>query len=393
MLSHSTYLQKVKDLKKKVYDVSLVDLKSNELLCLFYTISANILTYLPQIEKSKHFNLVQHIQFHRALSTIDQYCRKKLENTIIDDPAMTIKNSKNNAQVFVTYHTGSYRTFILLLSKEQVPFCLVTQEQFINEQGLATQQLYKEFSNRDDEELEILPSENPRLLFELMNRLKKGISVVFYIDGNTGVSSKSLNKNKNLLKIDFLNHHIYARQGIALLVYLSKAPLVTAIAKRDENLENHICIKHIETKKYLKDLSRTEFINTITKLLYGELECFLLKNFEQWEGWFYIHKFFDLNKNLMIKQKTNSPDHNQIFPTLVVSDQLHIFKYNQENFFLVQTKDYKIMKITPSLFELLEYFKIPIRMKKNELLDTGNQITDWPVIQELIDLNFLKQIA
>ena len=152
-------------------------------------------------------------------------------------------------------------------------------------------------------------------------------------------------------------------------------------------------MQHVETENLLTELSRKDFTALITKLLYRKLENFLKENFEQWEGWFYIHKFFEVDEDLITKQVTDSSDFDQIFPTLVVSDQLHTFKYNEEKVFIPQKRDYKIMKITPSLYELLEYFKTPVRARKHEVLDTGNQIANWSVIQELIDLNFIKQIA
>src|SRR5690606_8691048 len=142
----------------------------------------------------------------------------------------------------------------------------------INDQGRVVQKIFKEMKRDQNAELEILAAENPRLIFELTSKLRNGTSVVFYIDGNTGVTEKKLNDNNNLLKINFLNNHLYARQGIAFLAYLSRAPLAVAIAKRKKNLSNTIRIKPIDTKKLIEKKERNNFINTVTKKLYKELE-------------------------------------------------------------------------------------------------------------------------
>jgi KDO2-lipid IV(A) lauroyltransferase len=262
---------------------------------------------------------------------------------------------------------------------------MVAQEHFIKNQGETAKRIFKQLSNR---ELEIFPAENPRLIFELINRLKNGISVVFYIDGNTGSANKDLDENKNLLKIDFLNHHIYARQGIAYLAYLSKAPLAVAIARRYKNLSNRIVIKPVNTNVLIKK-NRTDFINTVTKKLYGDLEIFIKNYPEQWEGWFYIDKFFKPEAIETIPAQKIENFSKKL--TLFASEFIHLMKYDDERIFLVSKKDYQIMKITNSLYEILDFFKTPKELIPKKSFIVGEQIVDWNVITELLEMNFLKQ--
>lgn len=388
------YSENVQILKKDIYNTRFDEIESMGLLGAYLTLSANLATYFPQFSNNEHYEIIQNIQFHRSLSNMDQHFFYLLDELEINDPNKVVESSLETGHIFVTYHTGSYRMFIQHLNKTDVPLCLVTQEQFIKEQGETVKKLFKEVSNSKNKELDILPAENPRLLFELISRLRKGISVVFYIDGNTGATDKKLSDNKNLLKIDFLNHHIYARQGIALLAYLSKAPLAIALAKRDENLTNTVDIKLVDTTKMMEDFDRGEFVNIVTKKLYGELEQFLEKNLEQWEGWFYLHKFFEteiMEENLEASINTDIYSNESI--TVVLDQFIHLLKYDDEHIFLVNKKEYQVMTVTSDLYELLLFFKEPKKVIVNEELSVHDQIVDWKDIEELIEMNLIKPLG
>lgn len=384
------YKNNVENLRSKIYSTGFDEMTKMGLLSTYLTVSANVATYFPNINNIEHHKLVQNIQFHRALSYVDQHFHHLLDTVLIEDSSNVLAQSLTQSHIYVTYHTGSYRMFIQHLNRNNVPFCMVTQQKFIDDQGETVQKLIKEVANDENKELEILPAENPRLLFELLKRLKNGISVVFYIDGNTGASDKKANENSNLFKMDFLGHHIFARQGIALLAYLSKVPLATAIATRSSDLSNTIQIKSIETISLIEQYSRNDFINLVTQTLYKELEDFLIKNLEQWEGWFYIHKFFEtedlenLKSNILL-------DPNCTHPITVATDQfIHMLKHDEKNIFLVKKKEYQVMKISEYVYDVLIFFNEPKQININKDLVIHNRVTEWSIIKELIEMNFLK---
>ncbi|MGC4130609.1 MAG: hypothetical protein QM564_13885 [Bergeyella sp.] len=357
------------------------------LLGTYLMVSANLLTYLPHLSNEERYKQVQNIQFNRNLSIIDQHYFEVLNNLKVIDKFDIIEKSINSSFIFVTYHTGSYRLFLQLLSKKGVPFSLVTEERFIKEQGDVVKSIFKKLRENPNEELEILPAENPKLMFELMNRLRNGISVVFYIDGNTGATDKDLDKNKNLFKINFLNHHIYARQGIAYLAYLSKVPLVTAVAKRNKNLSNRLLIKPISTNSLMKK-GRNGFINTITQKLYGELEIFLKKHPEQWEGWFYVDKFFKPEITQDVSEKIKLKSNKKV--SLCLEDSVYLTKYDEEHAFLVTKKDYQIMKITNLLYDVLDFFRTPQLVKPKESLLINSNVVNWDFVTELIEMKLIS---
>jgi lauroyl/myristoyl acyltransferase len=387
-MKQETYIDCVKNLRKDIYSIPIDEIKNMGLLGTYLIISANLLRYLPKLNNDTQYKVIQDIQFNRNLSIKDQYYFDLLNTLKVYDKSNIIENSFSKSFIFVTFHTGSYRLFLQLLSRKNVPFTLVTEERFIKEQGDTVKNIFKKLRENPNEELEILPAENPRLIFELVNRLKNGISVVFYIDGNTGATDKNLNENKNLLKIDFLNHHIYARQGVAYLVYLSKAPIAVAIAKRNKDLSNRLLIKPMNLNS-LQKKNRTDFINIVTKKLYGELENFLRKYPEQWEGWFYIDKFFK-TETLENNEPRKKIENFSKKVVLCIDEFIFLMKNGDEHSFLVSKKDYQIMQITDSLYEILDFFKTPRTLMPKKSFMVGNNNVEWNVITELLEMNFLK---
>ncbi|WGD35642.1 hypothetical protein [Olleya sp. YS] len=387
-----TYFETINKTKADIYQTKFDEIESMGLLGMYLMMSANLSTFIPGLKDENHYKTIQDIQLHRSLSAIDQYYFHLLDELKVTDNSNILKNCHKEGHIFVTYHTGSYRLFIQKLNQENIPFCLVTEGNYIKEQGSETHKLFKELNN-NTRDLEILPAENPRLIFELIKRLKQGKSIVFYIDGNKGATDKNLNENKNLLKINFLNNHIYARQGIAFLSYLSKAPLATAITKRDQDLNNYISIKPVNTKSLIEKNTRNDFINIVTKKLYSELEVLLNKHPEQWEGWFYIDKFFQQENTVTEEAEHVTSFKPNKITTLAVNQFVHLIKHSEDKMFLVSKKDYKIMKITDFLFNVLSYFKIPKTIDPGKILKIGNNEVNWNVLEELVEMKFLKPIT
>lgn len=386
------YIENVNKIKSDIYPVKFNEIESLGLLGTYLMISANLSAFLPQLKIEDHYKMIQNIQFQRSLSSLDQYFFYILNELKISDDSNVLAKSRKEGHIFVTYHTGSYRLFIQHLNKENIPFCLVTEGDYVKDQGETTQMLFKKL-NGNQKELEILPAENPRLIFELTRRLRKGQSVVFYIDGNKGASSKDLNDNKNLLKMDFLSKHIYARQGIAFLSYISKAPLVTAVSKRDSELNNSICIKQIELSELQEKSDRHEFVNRVTKILYNELEVLLKCYPEQWEGWFYIDKFFQQESNALVDTPETKLDLDLPGPvTLMINKFLHLIKHGEDTLFLVDRKNYKIMAITQFVYEVLSYFKSPRKIASNKTLNIADYKVKWADMEELVKMDYLKQV-
>ena len=69
----------------------------------------------------------------------------------------------------------------------------------------------------------------------LIREIKKGKSILIYIDGNLGASKKK----DNLCQINFLDDKINVRKGVAYLAYLTKTPISSIINYIENNTINY----------------------------------------------------------------------------------------------------------------------------------------------------------
>ncbi|MDR2206721.1 MAG: hypothetical protein LBE36_11280 [Flavobacteriaceae bacterium] len=120
------------------------------------------------------------------------------------------------------------------------------------------------------------------------------------------------------------------------------------------------------------------------------LTKFLKKHPEQWEGWFYIDKFFKTENIEKVPAKKIENFSKKV--KLCMDEFIYLMKYDDERIFLVSKKDYQIMKITNSLYEILDFFKTPKQLMSKKAFAVGNQTVDWNVVTELIEMNFLKPV-
>ena len=384
-MTDTTFSETANIIKGNIYNIKVDDLEINGLLWSYLVISSNLSNFLPELDPSEHYKIVQDIQFHKSLSGIDLHYPSLLESTKFNDDDNIVENSKNRGHIYVSYHAGSYYMMLTYLAKRCVPFCVVAGNNYINDYQELVQKVYKNIPNNDSEPLEIMSAEDPKLLLKLSRKLSQGISVFFFIDGNTGTKENNFSEDKNLLKIDFLNHHIYARQGVALLAYLTKAPIATVIATRDKELTNTVEINLLSTNNLPTEGNRNDFINSVTRKLYGKLESYLVNNYEQWTGWFYIHEFFDTD------ERTQSTVNQELVigMNFVLNDSVHLVKHDDENIFLVMKTTYEIMRIGNFLFDVLTYFKTSRIITDQPLLIT-DEIVGLEFLKDLIEMDFLK---
>ncbi len=386
-MANTKYSEEAEIIKRNIHDKKVSDLEINGFLWSFLMVSSSLSTFMPKLKAKDHYKMVQNMQFHRSLSGIDILYPSLLENTKIYDKSNVIEQSYNKAHIFVGYHAGCYNMFLRCMAEKNVPFCVVANHDYISKFEDTVQELYKDIPDRGFNALEIFPAEDPKLLLKLTKQLSAGISVFIFIDGNSGTKQNDFSNDKNLLKIDFLNHHIYARQGVAFLAYLSKAPIATLVAKRDKKLNNIVKINLIKTEDLIAKHNRNDFVNLITKKIYKELETYLAKNYEQWAGWFYIHNFFDTD--VLPEEANHTKPIKYEDAKFVVNDFIHLIKHDEDNIFLVMKTKYEIMRIGDFLFDVLTYFKTPRTISEEPIL-IGDEVVGLEFLEELIEMNFLR---
>ena len=111
------YNENVNKIRDDVYKTKFDEIESMGLLGTYLMVSANLSTFISDVKSDNHYKVIQDIQFHRSLSSLDQYYFHLLDDLETKDEFNTLEKCHDEGHIFVTYHTGSYRLFIQKLNK------------------------------------------------------------------------------------------------------------------------------------------------------------------------------------------------------------------------------------------------------------------------------------
>lgn len=177
--------------------------------------SASLSHLLPDISKDQHPQLLREIYFHQSWATLDERHFDPadpvfgflLESTDLADPESVLARAASGEPfVFCTFHFGSYRLLNALLAQHGVRFDLVVDRASLRRQGDKWMRiLHAIHTGRGDEGVPqtLLDAEDPRVGLQAIRRVKRGGSLVLYIDGNTGTGGVR-RRDEKLIEIEFL---------------------------------------------------------------------------------------------------------------------------------------------------------------------------------------------
>lgn len=366
LLTKRNYLEKVIGtwhFCQKVEFSDIADLDSS--FPFFSSVIENFFPDKYSYEEQK--KLYRDINFYKRWAGMDD---KEFSLTsrinIYNNSNIDINNIKKKQYIFATFHLGSYRQINNFLVYNNIPFFLVTDKNFIDNQGEKVKKTYKEahkkFAHKKIDDLVILNAEESKVLFEMKKEFKKNKSLVVYIDGNTG-TGKSDRTNKNLVEINFFGKNIYVRKGIAEISYLLNIPIIPMVMKRNDWTENDIIFdKTIDPEKYN---NRKEYVLTTIQNLYSFLESIIKSNdiYDQWESWLYLHNYLKIIKPIEQNKSGNEKKYNkdkitkkilQTSNLILNHSEYDIFTINKGSTYLLNKKDLKVKDISKLLYSLLE---------------------------------------
>lgn len=308
----------------------------------YHFLSANLNKFLPNISEETHKKAYHEILSYRTLQGIDTQFYK-LFNTITDFDFFESSISHLPA-IFVSFHIGSYRASLALLIKKNINAVLVMDPQAYHLQKNDVFEQYntiKTFFNSTSD-LIVIPADQKDLALQMLKQTKKGYSILAYIDGNNGFNG-SFNQ-QNSLKIDFCGQKILVRQGLAMLSYLTKSPIIPMISYYEDFNQRW---KFHDPIYPTKQESAEEYVSKSIQAIYKILESYVVKYPFQWDGWLYMHKFL-----------ANSVNSNPIDYTFNANDTFEINKkiglFSFENKYYVLNKDnYKIFELSETVFSAL----------------------------------------
>jgi len=317
----------------------------------FSFVGANLNNFIPSISYDAIKDTYMNLHINRTLMLIES----KAENSTqyLDSNFQEVVKD-NSPKIFCTYHLGPYRAPIALLIKENVDFVMLLDAPTIKKQSqyITTQieVLKKEFNSTS--KIELLNVENDNILFKIIKYTKRNFSVLAYIDGNSG-GKGVYHKSKNLqTQVNFLDNHILVRNGLAAISYLANIPIYPIISYRPKQKDVPPKVSFETPIIPDKTIASRLYIDNTTKALYKVLETYVEEYFDQWEPWFYIHKYLDFEKiaNNTIEDIPATKKKKKL--VFNVKD-FALFKI-EEDCYLLNKKNYLSFSIEEEIFDKLK---------------------------------------
>jgi len=326
--------------------------------------SANLNSFLPSIKIDKHKTFFKNCIYNQHLSSIEEDDMNTIDslNIINDTSFENIENIKHlkTPTIFTTFHLGSYRILNSFLTKHGFNSTLIVDEDVYTNQKEDFIKSWKIIENhyKNNSSFTILNAEKRSVILTLMRLIKKTNNVlIIYLDGNTGTGRK-LKENPNLITIDFLKNKMFVRKGFAYLSNILKTNIVPVLSYRDNGKNN---LHFFKEMSYDQTISREQSIHKIINYNFKNFEKYLKKYPEQWEGWFYMHKWFQINE--FKKQQY----HKTSLVKGIANFKRYIpFKYCVNQYFLLDKTNYNSYAISQETYKNLWNNKIELINNKNK---------------------------
>lgn len=345
-MNKAEFTQKRNSIIRQYYDGSIV--QTNEITYGCYTLtSANLSNYISDMPPAKHQQVFAGLLTHQRLSILEQQADFvpgcSYSENLTDDQLQLLKTQPS---IICTFHTGSYRIINSLLVQKNISFSLVLGSSIIAAEGESYLSLYKSLTKKNKNTgLTIIDAENPNSGLQMIRELKKGKSLLLYIDGNSGAGVSTIRNNNSCL-INFLNQQLFARKGIGFLAHITNVPVIPAISYRAD--WDDIRIKFYAPIYPDLQENRDRFAQKITQKLYDILAPMINRYPEQWEAWLYLHKVANIINPITPCRGRTSGTHVQFnlrdYGMFQIDKRSFLFKKNNYTSYPIETSLYKKLR-------------------------------------------------
>lgn len=308
---------------------------------------ASLRYFLP--EHANHEQLLREILLNQELSRIDEYLveqpnllQQQLINTKIVDPQNWLDSvQKGRPVLFCTFHYGSYGLINGVLATRGIDFTLpISNEIFqqLKPRYDRNMKLLQEQSTVPLGQMELLDAESSTLLLQLRRRVKRNNSLLFYLDGNTGVGGMQSN-SENMVHINWFEHSIQSRIGLSFISHFLQIPIVPVLCYRRGLMQNTLYFG--EAIKPQKQIATVDMHQQVTQQLFNFLASFVNKDPSQWEAWMYLHRFINLPHLPSTREIQYTNDNltfsfnHQKYELLKYGEQLVVFDTSHFRYFTV----------------------------------------------------------
>lgn len=281
------------------------------------------------------------VLFYRKAASFDQEHLSQIRIATINGQI------DKDPTIYVTFHLGPFRMASYLLFLNNINFCMPVTQDVVEEQRSTYYAIHQSLKdqNQTTSQFEVINAEETKSSLSLIRELKKGHSLLFYIDGNSGVGGMGRNDDK-LTLVNLLGNQIYSRKGIGFISHFTNTPIKLMIPYYNSN---HLACFDIQDPIF-PDLAsdRSEYANGVTQLIWNRFSPYLETYTSQWEGWFYA--------NCFMKTPTVEPE-------LALTQTEYEFNSSRFDFFrndthyLFDKTNNRSYKITQGLYKILAHFK------------------------------------
>lgn len=303
-----------KSISSKVLEKEILKKESHQMKD-FNFMSASLSRFLPQVPREDHWDIYIKIITTMRLREFDLTDLHKISNKLSTIKDNELFKEVDKPKIYITCHLGFCKASISLLILNGVKnIALVVDESTYKNQASTILAINDKFKNAFglDNELKIINVEKPNTALEMMQLIKSGFSLFAYIDGNSGY--KGVYNKEKTIEIPFLSSAISSRTGLSTIAYFMDIPIIPFVAYYSEDgMVPHIKFFDQLKRDNTKDI--VTFTEVTTKRLYGLFEHYIEKFYDQWESWFYIHKYLpkeilaaeniSLNINSLTKEDFN----------------------------------------------------------------------------------------
>lgn len=260
-------------------------------------------------------------------------------------------NLDNNPKIFCTYHLGSYRAILAVLVKNNVNFVLLIDANTYAKQAESITGLLFSIKIyfKSQSMIKLVDVENKNGIAESQKFIRLNYSIVAYIDGNSG-GKGVYHLNKALMNpVTFLKGKLYVRTGISAISYLTNIDIIPVVSYRPKAKASSPVVEFLPPiQPYRTMCTLREYMQSTTQRLYKILESYLTIYFDQWEPWFYVHKYIDQEE---MSFQFNPVDLQRI-RFQFNAHRYSLFKIDQESF-LFDRRTYHTYPLESKIYECL----------------------------------------
>ena len=182
--------------------------------------------------------------------------------------------------------------------------------------------------------LKTVNAEDERCTVDLVDALKRREIIGMCIEGNTGSDGPWGDTSKT--RINFLDHTILAKNGVARLAAALRVPILPVIAVRDGDASGSLFFSEpIIPPAGLKRSENEEFVSASMQSLYSRFESYVRRYPAQWEGWSALHRWRVRDEVTANERVTSKADPQQIDALL---REGRTFRINQRTVAQLRTK-------------------------------------------------------